>query len=288
MMLWVPIRILTKAVRRIMNDRPDWYIFQEQIRKHFISIGADAKTNVCIQGVRTKHDIDVFVKTKFLGEDITWLVEAKLWKSKVKKAEVLAFRSIIDDIGADRGFIVSNAGFQRGAIEAAQNTNVKLKTLEELKVNTKDMIEGEILKTYHKRLVLIEDRYWAHSKIVRIKYGLRHDIMDWSMRFTGQQLLTIARTAIMAAGERNYPIDLETHLKEQKGESIAYNFQQLSNWLNLNLNHFEEKLLRAEWKMYENGDYNPDTSKTPEGESTITEIVAKAIYNADRKDNKKS
>ena len=81
----------------------------------------------------------------------------------------------------------------------------------------------------------------------------------------------------MAAEHREYPIDLETYLKEQKGDSVAHNFQQLSNWLNLNLNHFEEKLLIAEWAMYKNGEYCPDTTKTPDGETTITEMTAKAM-----------
>lgn len=84
----------------------------------------------------------------------------------------------------------------------------------------------------------------------------------------------------MAAEERNYPIDLESFLKEQQGEKIAHNFQQLSMWLNLNLNHFEEKLLNAEWEMYKNGDYSPDTSRTRDNETTTTEMMAKAIYNA--------
>ncbi|GAF60420.1 restriction endonuclease [Psychrobacter sp. JCM 18903] len=240
-----------------MDREPSWYEFQENIKEHFNSLGADAETNVRIQGVRTCHDIDIFVKTRFLGENITWIVEAKYWKSKVTKAQVLTLRSIVDDIGADRGFIISVAGFQSGAFEAANNTNVKLKTFDELKIDTKGLIETEILKTYYKRLLLLEDRYWSHSKRLRIEYGLRHEIMDFSMQFTGQQLLMTARTAIMAAEKRKYPIQLESFLKEQKGEKIAHNFQQLSIWLNLNLNHFEEKLLMAEWEMYKNGDYKP-------------------------------
>ncbi len=108
--------------------------------------------------MRTCHDIDVLVKTRLLDEYITWVVEAKHWKSKVTKAQVLILRSIVDDIGADRGFIISVAGFQSGAFEAANNTNVKLKTFNELKVDTKGLIEAEILKTYHKRLSFLEDR----------------------------------------------------------------------------------------------------------------------------------
>ena len=116
-----------------MSNYPEWYNFQEEICDYFNSIGANAKTNQTVQGVRTKHDIDVLVKTKFLGEDVVWIIEAKDWQTNIPKEKVLALRTIVDDIGADRGFIISQKGFQSGAYEASQNTNIKLKTFQELK-----------------------------------------------------------------------------------------------------------------------------------------------------------
>ena len=89
---------------------------------------------------------------KFLGVDITWLVEAKLWNKRVRKFHVLAFRTIVDDIGAVRGFLVSSKGFQSGTFEAANNTNVELKTFDSLIADTKEAIESEIFKTHKKRL----------------------------------------------------------------------------------------------------------------------------------------
>jgi hypothetical protein len=240
---------------------PEWCDFQEEIKEHFISIGADAESNKRVVGVRTKHDVDVFVQTKFLGQDLVWLIEAKHWKKRINKEHVLALRMIVDDVGADRGFIISKAGFQKGAMEAANSSNVKLKTFEELKVETKGFIETEILKSYEKRLNSIEDRYWSHSKRTRIEYDLRHDVTDMSMIFTGQNLLSVARIAVEAAKTRKYPIDLATHMKEHKGDIIAHNFQQLTNWLNLNLNHFDKKLQEAEWAMFENGDYKPNIKR---------------------------
>lgn len=266
-----------------MIEHQDWYEFQEAISRHFLSIGADAETNKRVQGIRTSHDIDILVKTRFLGENITWVVEAKHWKSKVSKSHVLALRSILDDIGADRGFIISNLGFQRGAFEATECTNVKLKTFDELKVDTKDFIESEVLKTYYKRLLLLEDRYWSHSKKTRIKYGLRHEVGDFPFHFEGQHLLRTAREAILAAEERDYPILVETFLVEHKGDSTVHNFQQLTMWLNLNLNHLEEKLLAAEWEMYKKGDYHPRTRRTLDGEETTTGMAAKAIRDAGKR-----
>ena len=167
-----------------MALHPEWYQFQEDICSYFISIGANAETNVTVQGVRTTHDIDILVKTKYLGEDLTWIIEAKKWKSRLNKLQVLGLRTIADDIGADRAFIISEAGFQSGAYEAAEN-------------------------------------------------------------------------AIDLAEKKEYPINLETFVVEKVGELIANNFQQLINWLNLNLNLLDEKLLKAEAKMIENNDFHP-------------------------------
>lgn len=224
-------------------------MFQEQICDYFNSLGAEAETNVTLKGVRTKHDIDIVVRTKFLGQRLTWIVEAKYWNRKVTKSHVLTLRSIADDLGVDRAFIVSKAGFQSGAIDAAENTNVRLKTMSELKSETKGLIEFEIIKTYDKRLSILEDRYWSHSKSNRIKYKLRHDTFDFASPFVGQIVLATARKALLAAYDKSYPVDLETGIDEHQGEARADNFQQLQNWLNLNLNHFEERLLMAEWEM---------------------------------------
>ena len=96
-------------------------------------------------------------------------------------------------------------------------------------------------------------------------------------------MLMVARGAILAAKSRDYPICLETHLTEQKGENKASNFQQLINWLNLNLNYFDYKLLTAEWEMFKNGDYSPTTGKAtfPDGRRT-TQIQAEAMFNYGR------
>ena len=57
---------------------------------------------------------------------MTWVVEAKSWRSNVPKEKILALRSIVDDTGADRGFLISEKGFQSGAWEAAKKSNVEL------------------------------------------------------------------------------------------------------------------------------------------------------------------
>lgn len=252
-----------------MGESPEWYQFQESICNHFNSIGARAETNISVQGVRTTHDIDILVKTKFLGQNILWIVEAKKWNHKVNKLHVLALRTIIDDIGADKGFIISEKGFQSGAIEASKDSNVSLTTLSELIDQTKHFIQEEIIQSYKKRLNLLETRYWSHSKANRKLYGLRGEIWDIPVNFSGHNLLITAHWAIESAEKNEYPINLETFLIEKRGELIANNFQELINWLNLNLNFMDEKILKAEIEMIKDGNFNPELFERKDEELPI-------------------
>lgn len=241
-----------------MSENSKWYNFQEEICLHFNSIGARAETNVTKQGIRTKHDIDVLVQAEYLGQSLLWVIEAKKWKTNINKLHVLALRTILDDIGADKGFIISEKGFQSGAVEAAKNTNIKLITFQGLIYETKALIQAEVLKSYRKRIKLIENRYWSHSKAVRLKYGLRDHIWDYPVVFSLAQLLLVVHTIINLAEKNEYPINLETHMIEKRGELVARNFQELINWLNLNLNFCDQKLLFAEIEMIKNKDFNPN------------------------------
>jgi len=245
-----------------MSNSSEWYNFQEIICEHFNSIGAEAKTNQTIKGVRTKHDIDILVKTKFLGEDLTWIIEAKCWNSNVPKEKVLALRTIVDDVGADRGFVISQKGFQSGAYEAAENTNIKLKTFDELKQTTSEMIQDEILKAYKKRAIILTKRYWSHSKNIRKKYNLRSDFLkEFRLEFSGTALLITIGGALRRAEKNVYPIYVDTHHEKKAGNDIVQNFQQLRNWLDLNFNLLDSEIQNAEYLMLKNGDFNPELER---------------------------
>lgn len=245
-----------------MGKSSNWYNFQEEICAYFKSIGTDAKTNQTIQGVRTRHDIDVFVKTKFLGEDMVWIIEAKDWQTNIPKEKVLALRTIVDDIGADRGFIISQKGFQSGAYEASQNTNIKLKTFQELKQTTNEMIEDKILKSYKSRVTLLSKKYWSHTKDIRKKYNLREDFFsEFKFEFSGADLLNTICAALIAAEKNLYPINVATIYEKKAGNDILDNFQQLRNWLDLNLNLLDFEIHNAEYLMLKNGDFYPDIER---------------------------
>lgn len=235
----------------------DWYRFQEEIKKLFLDLGCDAQANIKMKGVRTSHDIDVLVRSKYLGQPIQWIIEAKHWNKKVSKLHVLALRTIVEDTGTDKGFIISQKGFQSGAFEAAETSNIQLLTLEELIQLTKDVFHKDILKTYARRLNYIVNRYYSHDKKIRIKYALRHEMYDYDVNFSVYYILMASARVIGMALENRYPIDLETYQDEKFGELTATNFYQAINWLNLNLIIAEERILEAEVNMQKNNEFSP-------------------------------
>lgn len=118
----------------------EWSDYQEEVAKFFRSIGLQADTDVTLNGARTSHDIDVVVRTNHVGFDLLWLIECKHWKRAISKLHVIALREIVSDLGADRGILMSESGFQSGAQEAARLTNVQLTSLAELTVTARDAL----------------------------------------------------------------------------------------------------------------------------------------------------
>lgn len=106
----------------------DWRVYQDATADVFRRLGCNAQVDFRVTGARATHDIDVYATFLRSGICCTWVIECKLWKTRVPKEKVLALKSLIDDLGADRGIIVSEAGFQPGAQDAARGTNITLVT----------------------------------------------------------------------------------------------------------------------------------------------------------------
>lgn len=107
-------------------SEPDWKVYQNETAEVFRRLGCNAQVDLTVAGVRASHAIDVHATFLRSGILCTWIIECKLWKSRVTKEKVLVLKSILEDLGADRGIIVSEMGFQSGAQDAARGTNITL------------------------------------------------------------------------------------------------------------------------------------------------------------------
>lgn len=112
-----------------------WRVYQEEAAAFFRSLGFEASVEETVEGARSRHRLDVLVDLAAYGVRQRWVVECKAWQRRVSKQEVLVLQGVVEDVGGDRGFLLSEKGFQTGAITAAQHTNITLTDLGELRTN---------------------------------------------------------------------------------------------------------------------------------------------------------
>lgn len=104
----------------------DWRELQTQVARIFSECGFAAETDRAIETVRGSVNVDVYAEDTTQTPLLIYLCECKRWKSSVPKTVVHSFRTVVVDHGANCGFIISSRRFQKGAYEAAANTNIRL------------------------------------------------------------------------------------------------------------------------------------------------------------------
>lgn len=214
----------------------DWSDYQEETAEFFRSIGLEANTNITINGVRTSHDVDVAVRSNHVGFNLLWLVECKHWKTPVSKLHVLALREIVSDTGADRGILMAEKGFQSGALEAAELTNVQLTSLAELRISASHALGMAELRVIQERVDHCRVRYWRLSKDTRIKYGLRQP-MHAMVGYSSSAVLRIADYVLNYAFSRGFPVMDDPEiiwiqvLTNDSSNSLIKTPAELSDWL---------------------------------------------------------
>jgi len=189
-----------------------WRDYQEEAASFFRTLGLSAETNVRLAGVRTHHDIDVLVRMHHAGFDVTWLVECKLWQTPVSKLHVLGLRSIVTELGADKGILLSESGFQSGAIEAAKLTNVQVTSLEHLSKSAANDVLAMRLRELFDRVELCKNRYWDIPKAQRIEHGLRSAATSLELGYSGARSIEFSQEVLTKSFRGIYPFTSDSPL----------------------------------------------------------------------------
>ena len=109
-----------------INDPPKtWVDLQNYVCRLLNEAGYKATSPCDIETVRGSVEVDVLVESP--DELVKKIIcECKFWNTPVPKEKVHAFRTVVGDTGASLGLLISKTGFQSGAIEAANLSNVSL------------------------------------------------------------------------------------------------------------------------------------------------------------------
>lgn len=114
------------------HEPADWPQLQVLVAQLFSEIGCDVRVSERVKLVRGEKEIDVLVRDSHTTPRSVYLCECKFWNKAIPQEVIHAFRTVVADFGAHRGFVISRIGFQAGAKQAVVNTNVDLLTFEEL------------------------------------------------------------------------------------------------------------------------------------------------------------
>ncbi len=119
--------------RRIFDHQPaSWQELQDMVGQLFRELGCQVEVGGTVKLVRGSKEIDVYVEDTGITPQSIYLCECKHWDKPIPQEVVHSFRTVIQDFGANRGFVVSRRGFQSGCVKAAKNTNVELLTFEQI------------------------------------------------------------------------------------------------------------------------------------------------------------
>lgn len=111
------------------RDTPeDWQGLQQAVAAVWAADGYAVEIEKSIPTARGVVNFDVYAQKSVGGHKVTLVAECKHWKKNVPQGVVHAFRTQVDDLGADAGYVISSSGFQSGAFEAIKNTSVRLAT----------------------------------------------------------------------------------------------------------------------------------------------------------------
>jgi restriction system protein len=181
-----------------------WSQYQQDVAKFFQSLGIPASTDVLLEGVRGRHAVDVVARPTLAGQQLLWIVECKLWKSRIPKEKVLALQGLVQDVGADRGYLMAENGYQRGALSMARLSNINLESLSDLRETAQIDLDTLALRNELQRAVRLQHRYWAIGKAQRIASGLRPDVglPGYSARAVLEEVIE----GIGAALSAGYPV----------------------------------------------------------------------------------
>lgn len=116
----------------IENSYPEnWKDLQAGVCRILNEIGISAEINKSITTPRGTVEIDVYAIDEKGTDRIKFIIECKNWKTAIPQSVVHSFTTVMHEVGANIGFIISKVGFQSGAQEYVRNTNITVLTYEQ-------------------------------------------------------------------------------------------------------------------------------------------------------------
>lgn len=104
-----------------------WKEYEQMTQKYFKLRfpNSSIKHNVMLDGIKSKikRQIDVFIEEIVCGYKIQMVVECKDWAKPLDVGDVEQFIAKLEDVGVDKGIMVSKSGYSKAAKELSYSYN---------------------------------------------------------------------------------------------------------------------------------------------------------------------
>lgn len=117
-----------------MNKNTEYEKFTQDIYQTLINeegLTISVLHNLRLQGIATKHQIDVYWEYMIAGVNNKVAIECKNYNREISIGKVRDFHSVLSDIVNINGIMVTKIGYQKGAKEFAEKYGIKLIILRE-------------------------------------------------------------------------------------------------------------------------------------------------------------
>jgi len=106
----------------------DWKQLQFGVCRILNELGLEAQIEKKIKTPRGEIEVDVFAVDAKSLDHITYVIECKNWRSAIPQTTVHSLTTVMHEIGANIGYLISRQGLQSGAISYLQSTNMRALT----------------------------------------------------------------------------------------------------------------------------------------------------------------
>lgn len=111
---------------KIIHNPENWKDLQNKVGEILRQCNFKVDIERKVESIRSEIEIDVYAEENIDNRRYLILCECKMWNSNIPQLYVHGLRTVINDIGANKGYIISTSNFQKGSINSVENTNVEL------------------------------------------------------------------------------------------------------------------------------------------------------------------
>jgi restriction system protein len=116
----------------LITEQPrNWRELQNKVDWIFNCVGLSSQKVFKVDTPRGKIELDVYAIDPSSVDQIRYVVECKNWNNRIPQTVVHSFTTVMQETGANIGYIISKKGFQKGAIDYTKSTNIRLWTFNE-------------------------------------------------------------------------------------------------------------------------------------------------------------